>query len=701
MELKSELKENQISANTIKPYTWKSVVTGGGGFVPGIIFHPAVPGLCYLRTDMGGAYRRDNDNGKWVNITDMFGKLEHDYYGILSIGLDPNLPDTVYTQNGKYTSKIHGNGTFHISRDRGNSWDTVMLPFKVGGNEAGRGCGERIAVDPDCGSNILMGSQKDGLWRSADSGKSWAKAEGFMPLSVNFVLFEKTGPQGRPRKIFAGAADNSGSSLFVSVDGGLNWEAPKGQPNGLMAMRADMAGRELIVTFSDGPGPYGVKIGAVRGYDTETGEWREFVMPEGEGGFSGVSVDRQNPGHLLVTTLNNYKPHDEVYRSIDGGKTWAGLIAGAEWDSSYAPYAGRISPHWISDVQINPFDSNKALWNTGYGIWATENLSAKKVKWNFDNAGIEQAVAMQIISPPSGACLYSAMGDIDGFRHDDPDKSPDTRYMPNANTTLSLALAWKKPGIMVKAFNSRKPYGAYSKNAGKTWVDFKSFPEGTVRGGLKSIALSADGAIILWAPKGAAMSRSGDLGATWEACRGIDEKILWPLADTQYPEKFYAYDGVKGVLYESADGGRSFTARAANLPKSPACPGDDGMADYSAAAVPGAEEEVFITTGSGGLFRIMNGSDGADRIPGVQEAYRVGFGRPAPGKIYPSVFIWAKIGGIAGFFISIDEGKTWDRINDDSHQYGWIHCITGDPKVYGRCYISAEGRGILYGEPSK
>jgi len=38
-------------------YTWKTVIAGGGGFVPGIIYHPAARGLAYARTDMGGAYR--------------------------------------------------------------------------------------------------------------------------------------------------------------------------------------------------------------------------------------------------------------------------------------------------------------------------------------------------------------------------------------------------------------------------------------------------------------------------------------------------------------------------------------------------------------------------------------------------------------------------------------------------------------------
>ena len=32
--------------------------------------------------------------------------------------------------------------------------------------------------------------------------------------------------------------------------------------------------------------------------------------------------------------------------------------------------------HWLADIKLDPFDGNRAIYGTGYGLWLTHNLDA-------------------------------------------------------------------------------------------------------------------------------------------------------------------------------------------------------------------------------------------------------------------------------------------------------------------------------------
>jgi xyloglucan-specific exo-beta-1,4-glucanase len=211
-------------------YVWKSVIAGGGGFVPGILYHPTVRGLAYARTDMGGAYRWDNSAGRWEPLTDMMTRNNSDYMGILSIAVDRNDTNRVYMECGKYTQSWAGSGAFLSSTDRGNSWTIVPLTVKIGGNENGRGAGERLQVDPHLGSVLFMGTTANRLWKSTNRGTSWAQATSFAPTNVHFVLFDPSGGSaGNPTQhILVGAVNTSAQSLYRSDDGGTTWSLVSG-----------------------------------------------------------------------------------------------------------------------------------------------------------------------------------------------------------------------------------------------------------------------------------------------------------------------------------------------------------------------------------------------------------------------------------------------------------------------------------------
>ncbi|WP_373928968.1 hypothetical protein QTN93_05390 [Sphingomonas aerolata] len=152
------------------PYAWRNVRVGGGGFAPGIIFSTVERGLAYLRTDMGGAYRWDAAARAWLPLQD--GNAVSGYMGIESIAADPVDADIVYLAAGM---SARGAAAIWRSDDRGARWRITPVPFAMGGNEDGRGLGERLAIDPHRPATLMFGSRHDGLWRSDDLGCALAK----------------------------------------------------------------------------------------------------------------------------------------------------------------------------------------------------------------------------------------------------------------------------------------------------------------------------------------------------------------------------------------------------------------------------------------------------------------------------------------------------------------------------------------------
>ncbi|HUI30176.1 MAG TPA: T9SS type A sorting domain-containing protein [Candidatus Acidoferrales bacterium] len=725
-----------FSGNTLaqSPYTWKSVMAGGGGFVPGIIYHPAARGLAYARTDIGGAYRWDNSANRWTPLTDLINRNSYNYAlstyfdakdnttaGVLSLALDSKDTNRVYLETGQFTQSWVGNGALLSSTDRGNTWKIISLPFKIGANEDGRGCGERLQVDPNDDSILFMGTSSNsltspsqaGLWKSTNFGATWSSLSSFTPTNVNFVLLDpsSSSPGNPTKKIFVSAADTSGKSLYVSTDGGSSWTVVVGQPHGAMAIRAAISGSLLYMTFANYQGPDNATAGSVWKYNIGNGSWTNITptpAPPAQGGYSGISLYPKNPNYIIVSTLDRWYPKDEVYLSTDGGSTWVGKLGNANLDYSYAPYVSNYiggNPSWLACVSMDPFDSSKVMLAGAPGVWACDNIFASTPTWYFKDENLEETVVFQIVSPQF-TNLLSVMEDIDGFRHDNLDVSPPQgRWNPPKNTEFSIASAGNVPSKLVKAYlpgfvgaYNPAPYGAYSTDGGTTWNDFTGYPAGAVAGaswGQLSICISADGSTIVWSPAGASASYSADDGKTWTSCGGGVPDSVQPKADPVNPKKFYILDAISsGQIWISTDGGKTFLKGAGGLPTVPFYQSEDERLT----TVPGHEGDLWICTGSNGLYHSLNSGSSASKVSSVGTAWLLGVGKASTPGGYPALYLWGIVNGILGIFRSDNSGATWTRINDDGHQFGYLLYVTGDPRVYGRCYISSEGRGILYGE---
>ena len=671
-------------------YTWRNVAIGGGGYVTGVEYHPEESGLAYARTDVGGAYRRDSATSPWIPLNDDIGGLNNEFMtlGVLSVAMDRSDPDRVYLACGQYLEWWAPAARLLRSTDRGATWTQVALPFKLAGNGDGRGTGERLSVDPHDGLRLLLGTSADGLWRSLDRGATWIRLAGFTPSATTFVLHDPS----NFGVVYAGVPVLDAPTLWRSTDGGGTWAPVPGQATGLMALQGkiDSAGT-LYLAYANGLGPNGVTAGAVRKLSSAASAgsaafWTDINPPAGQGGFCGLALDALRPGVVVVSTLNRWWPRDEIYRSTDGGLSWKGALDGAATNLASAPWASELKPHWITDVEIDPFDSGRGVFVTGYGVFSTGNLAVAtgKPAWAFDSAGLEETVVSGLVSPASGPPLVSTIGDFDGFRHDSLDTSPAARHSPARGTNRGLVGAGAAPAVLARLHGT----GSISRDGGLAWTEFPASPP--TASGEGRLALSADGARLLWCPAGSAPWWSSDDGQSWTASAGLPGGgDLTPAGDSSSPGVFYIHDPTTRRVSRSSDGGASFSVASPQLPT--------GLS--SLRATPGRAGELWAACGTNGLRRLtVNGSSLAT-VANVGAAYAVGFGRAANGADHPAVFIWGTVAGVTGIHRSDDVGASWIRINDDAHRFGHISALTGDPRVHGRVYLATGGRGIVVGEP--
>ncbi len=726
-------------------YTWRNAEIDGGGFVPGIIFNQSEPGLAYARTDIGGAYRWNPATSRWIPLLDSVGWTDWGHNGVVSLATDPVDPNRVYVAAGMYTNAWDPNpGAILRSADRGSTWQSSTLPFKLGGNMPGRGMGERLAIDPNRDSVLYLGAPSgNGLWRSTDSGVTWAKVTAFPNAGtyapdptdttgyssdiegVTWVTFDPaTGTRGTTTQtIYAGVADKD-NTVYRSTDGGTTWSRIPGQPTGFLAHKGvvDAAG-VLYIATSDTGGPYDGAKGDVWKFDPKTSAWtRISPIPSTDSGdtfgYSGLTLDRKHPGTLMVATQIAWWPDVTFFRSTDSGATWTRIwdftsypdrslrytqdISSVPWLTFGAqPAPPELSPKlgWMTEsMEIDPFDSDHLLYGTGATIYGTNDLtkwdSGGKITLKPVVGGLEETAVQDLISPPSGAPLLSALGDIGGFRHDSLDAVPSTMYTsPVFTSTTSLDFAELNPSVIVRAGTldrSARPNDnriAFSTDGGKNWFQGTE-PGGSSGGG--TAAAAADGSRFVWSSGGAAVSYSAGFGTSWTASSGIPTGAT-VAADRVDPKRFYGF--AAGKFYTSTDGGATFTASAATgLPS--------GTAHVKAVA--GHQGDVWVAGGSGSAYGLWHSTDSGatfTKLGNVAEADNIGFGKAATGRTYPALYTVANIGGVRGIFRSDDAGASWIRINDDRHQYGNIGAaITGDPRVYGRVYVGTNGRGVIIGD---
>ena len=700
---------NLSKAQTTTSYNWSNVAIGGGGFVSSIITSKEQPDLMYARTDVGGAYRYDRANSKWIPLMDWASDQQQGAFGVESIAIDPKNPATVYMLTG---ISYFNSGKSYIlkSTDYGANFSIteVTTQFKVHGNGMGRQNGEKLQVDPNNSSIIYCGTRWNGLFRSSNGGSSWNRLTGLDVTTtpnengVSFVVVDKSiTASGASQRIFAGVSRaGNNQNLYMSSDGGSTFTALVNANLGanLMPQRAVLSGDgNLFITYGNGAGPHGhwsiatedLTSGQIWKYSIASNTWTN-VTPSGyTRAFGGISVDPANPQRLVASTINTYMQQgagwgDRFFISTNGGSTWTDIIAsrGFTMDSNGVTWVASSTIHWSGCIEFDPANTKRVWVTSGNGIFVNEDINSSKI-WKFNVKGLEETVPLNAVSITGGPFI-SVIGDYDGFRHTDITAYAPI-HTPSMGTTTGLAYATKNKNKLVRVGTSMY----YSTDIGVSWTKIN-----TINGSKGQVALSANGNVLLHSPDGSSTTyRSTNDGLNWTAVSGLNFSNAVPVADGENSNKFYAYNNSSALMMVSNDGGATFTSGGN--------PGNGGSRIIR--TVPGREGHIWVACYVNGLSRSVNSGTSFSKIAAVSYCGAVGIGKAAPGSAYETIYIYGTVGGVLGIYRSIDEGASWTRVNDDGHQYGGPgngQFVLGDMNVYGRVYMSTAGRGIVYGEPA-
>ena len=702
-------------------YDFQNVTIGGGGYVTGLVFHPAEENLLYVRTDVGGAYRWNPVLGEWKQLmlsVPQLGSVD----GFAIAETNPNL---LFMACGN--SRADNPLAFDIlkSTDRGETWqklgfNQIGIERAFEGNQRDvRYIGERIAVDPANENIVFVGTKEDGLWKSTNGGSSWSKVNsipnttirttinhdknpnvGF--VGVRNILFDKSSVSGgRTQIIYVG---NYEDGLYKSTDGGNTFSRISGSPETIRRMDITPDGSTLWVTTGY---PIGGKWGdGGKVYKYRNGLWQDqnLTPVRDNEPMGALTIHPSDPDKIIVTSGRN-QSEQKIYRTDNGGQSWhlihhsngtknkIGQVWWHEWFFATGP----------ATIAFNPFNTNEVWFPSGEGVWRTDNIWVDAPLWVAEVDKLEELVGFVVKAPSSGSAVFFGCADADGFRITDVNKPPQSRFaIPNLTETTDISIVENNPDHMVRVGGfswGRSGTGGYSTDNGKSWTEFSSWPNNLPNGKVAVSATSLDKIVVL--PLNSKPYYSTDRGASWKISTIAEDSIvgqIWQYdknleADKVNGNIFYIYNRENGTFYRSENGGQSFN-HVNNLPTS-------GWGEWVyVRTMPGIEKEVWVSSYDGGLRKSGDGGNTFTLIPGVELVEAFDFGANSPGKNNASLYLAGQVNGVKGVFVSDDLGVTFTKINKDSEKFAdglKINDLAASRHEYGRIYMAQDGWGFWYG----
>jgi photosystem II stability/assembly factor-like uncharacterized protein len=241
--------------------------------------------------------------------------------------------------------------------------------------------GERIqalAIDPAQPATLYAGTYGNGVFKSTDSGGTWAAVNaGLTNLSV-FVLAVN------PLSSATLYAGTHGGGVFRSTDSGGTWAAVNSGLTDLSVFNFAIDPATPATLYA-GTASHGVFKSTNSG-----GTWAAVNMGLGSPYIDALAIDPSTPTTLYAGTLG-----PQVFKSTDSGARWAGTGAGP---NDYWGYGSAYA------VAINPATPATLYARTDYGLFRSTDGG---VSWTDIRSYLTSIVLSLAVDPVNPATLYA------------------------------------------------------------------------------------------------------------------------------------------------------------------------------------------------------------------------------------------------------------------------------------------------------
>jgi photosystem II stability/assembly factor-like uncharacterized protein len=658
-----------------------------GGRTRVVKFHPTVPTTIFAAGVSGGIWKSDDNAATWRPTGDGLTNI-----AVNSLIIDPARPDIMFagTGEGYFREEIRGTGLplrgsgIYVTTDGARTWQQLPAtntPDFHWVNDLEFGVND---------SRRIYAATRSGVWRSTDSGVTWARLlavdvrGGCLDLALRpdrseDVLFASCGSYEQATVYrFPRAADRSDAEVVLREPnmGRTSLAIAPSNPEVMYAMAA-----------SNVPGPQGIyEQGLLGVYRSDrggtAGTWETRVnhhdptflntmlltnistaaarvcspqganvMPAVMGWYNNViAVDPRDPNRVWAAGV-------DWLRSDDGGRNWGLATAGNPNFPSYS----HVDQHAITFHPHYDGDSNQiALIGNDGGVFRTTNARAATSS-NICAGGQPIQVAWSSLNRGYG---------VTQFYHGTP--FPDgTQYLAGAqdnNTLLGSDAAG--PDGWKPVFGGDGGFSAVHPTQPNAWLmEYQWANVGRTTNAGLNISTQRTGLDPIFASNIAPESNYLFIAPfTHDPL----SNVIWLGGEYLYQGVTFGLSWNKVLSSRAPDGGR-----------------------ISAIAVsPNSNATVFAGTDRGHILRTTNAAQAVAGITFTTSQPRQGWVTsiavaPQSGAVYAT---YGNFGG-AHVFRSIDNGETWQSL-DGSGANGLpdipVHSIVADPDDSQRLYLGTD-----------